>query len=101
MLSVNLYKCLVELKDYGFKDQITRSSLSVSSNIAEGYERNTPKEFIRFLKIAKGSCGELRTQLAIAKEIQYINNEQVDIYINESISISKVLASLIKKLSIS
>ena len=54
-----------------------RSAVSVPSNIAEGYERNSDKEFVRFLLIAKGSLSELRTQLEIAKEIKYI---QQDIY---------------------
>jgi four helix bundle protein len=64
-LSVELYKLL---RDFGFRDQVTRSALSVPSNIAEGYERDSSKEFSRFLKIAKGSCGELRTQLYIGTE---------------------------------
>lgn len=62
-LSVEVYKALRLCKELGFKDQVTRSALSVPSNIAEGYERDSAKEFSRFLRIAKGSCGELRTQL--------------------------------------
>jgi four helix bundle protein len=64
-LCVALYKQLRDCKDRGFKDQATRSALSVPSNIAEGYERDSLNEYIRFLRIAKGSCGELRTQLYI------------------------------------
>jgi four helix bundle protein len=67
-LSVEIYKLLRESKEYGFKDQLFRSALSVPSNIAEGYERGSRKEYIRFLNIAKGSCGELRTQLYIGIE---------------------------------
>jgi four helix bundle protein len=66
-LRVDLYKTLATCGDYGFRDQITRSALSVPSNIAEGYERDSPKEIVRFLRIAKGSWGELRTQLYIYK----------------------------------
>ncbi len=62
-LCAEVYKAFKDNRDWGFKDQITRSALSVPSNIAEGYERNSRKEYVRFLKIAKGSCGELRTQL--------------------------------------
>ncbi|MBL4772226.1 MAG: four helix bundle protein [Alcanivoracaceae bacterium] len=64
-LSVAVYGGMSNLKDFGFKDQITRSSLSVPSNIAEGYERFSNKELIRFLYIAKGSCGELQAQIII------------------------------------
>ena len=71
-LSVDLYRLLRNCKDYGLKDQITRSALSVPSNIAEGYERDSTAEFLRFLRIAKGSCGELRTQLYIGAEADFI-----------------------------
>ena len=62
-LSANIYKELARLKDYSFRDQITRSGLSVPSNIAEGFERGSQKECIVFLSYAKGSSGELRTQI--------------------------------------
>ncbi len=61
-LSANIYIQLKDLRDYGFKDQITRSGLSIPSNIAEGFERESQKENITFLSYAKGSCGELRCQ---------------------------------------
>ncbi len=61
-LSVALYRALRETQEWGFRDQITRAALSVPSNIAEGYERGSRKEYVQFLRIAKGSCGELRTQ---------------------------------------
>jgi four helix bundle protein len=60
-------------KDYGFADQIRRAAISVSSNIAEGFERGTKTELIQFLYIAKGSCGEVRSQPAIARELGYID----------------------------
>ena len=63
--SANIYKELAELKDFGFRDQITRAGPSVPSNIAEGYERNSNKEFANFLNYAKGSAGEIRTQIYI------------------------------------
>jgi four helix bundle protein len=62
-LSADLYKQLKDLKDYGFKDQITRSGLSVRSNTAEGFERESNKDCVKFLLYAKGSCGELRCQI--------------------------------------
>ena len=74
-LSVEIYKTLIDLKDFGFKDQICRSGLSIPSNVAEGIERESTKDTVRFLKIAKGSCGELRTQIYIGMKIGYVTTE--------------------------
>ncbi|AMV72488.1 four helix bundle protein [Desulfuromonas sp. DDH964] len=63
------------MRDFGFKDQVTRSGLSIPSNIAEGIERSLPADCIKFLRYAKGSCGELRTQVYIGMEIDYIQRE--------------------------
>jgi len=95
-LSAELYKELINLKDYGFKDQITRSGLSIPSNIAEGYERNTYKEKINFLNYAKGLAGELRTQIYIGIDINYIPKQKGKIWIKESEEITRMLFGLIK-----
>ncbi|MCB0639302.1 MAG: four helix bundle protein [Lewinella sp.] len=97
-LSADLYKALAGLKDYGFKDQITRAGLSIPSNIAEGNERESPKEFANFLNYAKGSAGELRTQIYIGMEIGYIDREQGAQWIQQAESISKMLYALIRRL---
>jgi len=95
-LSVSIYKELSNLRDYGFRDQITRSVLSIASNIAEGMERVTSKDCIKFLQYAKGSCGELRTQIYIGIEIGYIPNEIGNQWIQDSREISAMLVGLIR-----
>lgn len=65
-------------KDFALRDQIRRAIISVSSNIVEGFEKNNNNEFIRFLKIAKGSAGETRNQLYIALAVGYLNQEEFD-----------------------
>jgi four helix bundle protein len=95
-LSAELYKELRELRDYGFKDQITRSGLSVPSNIAEGIERHSVKECLQFLSYAKGSCGELRTQVYIGMDIGYISSETGKKWIIDTQEISAMLTGLIK-----
>ena len=85
--------------DYDLKSQIRRSCISISSNIAEGFERETTKEFIRFLFVAKGSAGEFRSQLYLAKDLNYIENddfERLNVKVNE---ISKMISGLIKYLN--
>lgn len=74
-MCANVYKELKNLRDFGFKDQITRSSLSIASNIAEGMEKESLKEQIRFLEIAKGSVAEFTTQVYIGVDIEYIQKE--------------------------
>ncbi len=81
--------------DFSLRDQLRRASVSIISNIAEGFERNGNKEFIRFLKIAKGSAGEIRAQLYIAFELDYISNSEFKELYEEINLISKQLSSLI------
>ena len=95
-LSADIYKRLRELKDYGFKDQITRSSLSISSNVAEGFERESQRECIKFLSYAKGSCGEVRSQIYIGVEIEYIDRTVGRGWISETREISAMLSGLMK-----
>jgi four helix bundle protein len=72
-LAANVYKEFSCCNDFGFKDQITRSALSIPSNIAEGMEKESKKEQLRFLDIAKGSAAEFATQTYIAMDIGYID----------------------------
>ena len=95
-LSVNIYKLSNNLKDFGFKDQITRSGLSIASNIAEGMEKESNKEKIRFIEIAKGSSAELITQIYIGIEIGYIEKSIGLNIVSECNEILKMLSGLKK-----
>ncbi|OHT45118.1 four helix bundle protein [Flavobacterium tructae] len=83
---------------FGLTSQIRRSSISIPSNIAEGSGRESTKEFLRFLFISLGSLFEMQTQLEIAKNIIYINEEEFNLLYEDSREIERMLASLIKKL---
>jgi four helix bundle protein len=95
-LSVDVYRELYQLKDLSFKNQITRSGLSIPSNIAEGFERTSKKESMNFLSYAAGSCGELRTQIYIGIDIGYINKFKGQTWLKEANEISAMIKGLIK-----
>ena len=98
-LAVRVYEVLRECRDYGLKDQMTRSAVSIPSNIAEGAERDSKQEFIRFLHIAKGSAAELRTQVYIACQIGLIRTEVQKELSEELKKISSMLHALIRSIS--
>ncbi|MFH0766010.1 MAG: four helix bundle protein [Calditrichota bacterium] len=87
-------------KNWVLRDQICRAALSIPSNIAEGYERDSQAEFRRFLLIAKGSCGELRTQLYIIKAIKFADENEIDKLLQECTEISSMLKSLSTQLGL-
>ena len=97
-LSADIYNELKQLKDYGFKDQITRSGLSIPSNIAEGLERNSNKEKVNFLSYAKGSCGELRTQVYIGMKIGYVPQGKGNQWVAQTKEISAMLIGLMNSI---
>jgi four helix bundle protein len=86
-------------KDFDFVRQIRRASISISSNIAEGFERNTDKEFIYFLYVAKASAGEVRSQIYLAFDLDYIAKQEFDELLESVTEISKLLSGFIKYLS--
>lgn len=86
-------------KDFGLRDQLQRSIISVSSNIVEGFEKNNNNEFIRFLKIAKGSAGEARNQLHIALAVGYITPSEFEKVSGELEVLSAQIGKFISYLS--
>ena len=85
--------------DFGLKDQIQRASVSVMNNIAEGFERDSNNEFIRFLKYSKGSAGEVRSLLYVAYDLKYINEKEFNEKFNSAINIITQIANFIKYLN--
>ncbi len=83
-------------RDYGFKDQIRRAAVSIASNLAEGDERGSNKDAVRFFYIAKGSLAEVQTQLEIAREIDYIDEQHLKEIEEKCNILGKMLGSLIK-----
>ena len=94
-LAAKVYDRMKSCRDPGFRSQIQEASVSVPSNIAEGYERDTNTEFIRFLIIAKGSCGEVRSQAHLARRIKLLTPEQADELIADAAQLSRRLARFI------
>ncbi|ABM00469.1 four helix bundle protein [Shewanella amazonensis] len=95
-LACDVYKALKDCRDYGLKDQMTRAAVSIPSNIAEGEERESQAESARFLYFAKGSAGELITQIYIAIEIGVIEKQRGMLLIKEVKELSAMIAALIK-----
>lgn len=98
VLAVRIYLLFRDSNDFGFTSQIQRASVSIMNNIAEGFERKGDKEFKHFLFIAKGSCGEVRSMLILAKDLNKISaNDYTELH-SLSEEISKILSGFIKTL---
>lgn len=98
-LSAELYKATADLRDYGFRDQLTRSGLSVPSNIAEGMTRSSNKEKCRFLDIARSSLAEARTQIYIGIDIGYLPSIEGKVWLEETHQLSMMLTGLLKTIT--
>ena|SRR5215475_4772816 len=86
------------LRDFGLKDQIRRAAVSILSNIAEGFERGGDKEFLQFLAIAKGSSGEVRAQLYVALDLEYISMDQFEVLVQAATEVSQLISGFMKYL---
>lgn len=95
-LAVDVFETFAACRNFTMQDQVQRAALSVPSNIAEGYERNSNKEFIRFLNISKGSCGELRTQIYISRKLKFLTKSDFDRVIGDCKEISAMLHGLVR-----
>jgi four helix bundle protein len=86
-------------KEYSFKDQIKRAVISITNNIAEGSEYNNNRQLIRYLKISKGSCAEVRSMLILSRELGFCSQTEIEESYKTSIEISQNLSNFIKYLS--
>jgi four helix bundle protein len=93
-LAVDVFQTFANCRNFTMQDQVQRAALSIPCNVAEGYERNSNKEFIRFLNISKGSGGELRTQLYISRKLNFVTKADFNRLVRESKEISKMLHGL-------
>lgn len=97
-LAVDIYTEFSLSKDYGFKEQITRAVVSVSNNIAEGFDRCSDADFKRFLYFSLGSCSEVRSMLYLAVRLNYSTKEVQDKLSDQTFEISRMIRGLIKSL---
>ncbi len=96
-LAVAMYKTTQQgslSKDFGLSGQMQRAAVSIPSNVAEGYERGTPAEFHHGLSTAKGSCGELRTQLYIASEVGYLSHQEFAPLLARAEEVGRIIGGL-------
>ena len=98
-LVVCIYSFSNPLKDYAFKDQIRRASISISNNIAEGFERRSKPDFIRFLYFSLASCSEVKSMLYLAERLEYIPTKTKNTLLLQVTEVSKILTGLIKSLA--
>ncbi len=98
-LNVALFATFESNRNYSFKDQLFRASLSVTNNIAEGFERGGDKELRQFLIIARGSIAEVRSMLYTALDIEYISQQEFEQFLEQSVEVGKLLTGFIRKLS--
>lgn len=98
-LAVDVYSTFRDLKDYGFRDQICRAAVSISNNIAEGFDRSSNADFSRFLCIAIASCSEVRSMVYLASRLDYISDEKKRKLLSQPQEISTIIRDLINSIN--
>lgn len=98
-IAVEVYRLFKDLKDYSFKDQICRAAVSVSNNIAEGFDRSSDADFKRFLYMANSSASEVKSMMYLAGRLNYIDEESKNRLIQQAEEIAKIIRGLIKSLN--
>ena len=96
--AVSIYKLFDSRKDFYFKNQICGAVVSISNNIAEGFDRSSNPDFIRFLYYSIASCSEVKSMLYLAEKLSYISHEELVINLEKGDEISKIIRGLIKSL---
>lgn len=97
-LAVLIYAEFSGLRDFGFKDQICRATVSISNNIAEGFDRSSDADFVRFLYIALSSCSEVKSMLYLSAKLKYTTDKNTEKLIDKATEVSKITMGLIKSL---
>jgi len=97
--AADIYSIFRNNKDYSFKDQICRASVSISNNIAEGFDRNSNADFLRFLYYSISSCSETKSMIYLAEKLEYIKSSQKDVLLEQANEIAKILHGLINSLN--
>lgn len=97
-LAVEIYSVFNSSKDFSFKDQICRATVSISNNIAEGFDRSSNTDFKRFLFISLASCSEVKSMLYLAERLNYLEKEDAEQLQMKCVEISKIISGLIKSL---
>lgn len=95
-LAVEVYRLLEPVRDFGFKDQISRAAVSISSNIAEGHERVSKKDAVNFFRYAKGSAGEVRSQVHVGRRLGYFSLDSATLLVRHCEDVSRMLSALMR-----
>ncbi len=97
-LAVDIFNTFRDLKDFSFKDQICRASVSISNNIAEGFDRSSDADFSRFLYFSIASCSEVKSMIYLVERLDYISRESKEELLLKSQEISRITRGLIKSI---
>jgi len=98
-LAVEVYGVFKDSRDFGFRDQICRATVSISNNIAEGFDRSSNTDFKRFLFISLASCSEVKSMLYLGERLNYLDKEKAEILRENCTEISKITSGFIKSLN--